>query len=285
LPRQIDPDWFTRNDSKLARAEQTLADAILNFELGAAAERDALAQAAFSAAVEFMIVSVGLGKELMAESDVEERLELLRFAAVKLWDWSRRVNGYPESHHGTPDRGPAYPYEVGFVLFEAAKGRDTTIPDLFEQTLSWWWTQLAVYPGRGYSTGQRPLNFKDVLEAAERAKGARPAQIAFLHLYGSWEESQGTLIDLWHTGDGPVRLLEVPMRTLEGPDIETLLRRFLAQEALYLKGPNAKELDQRHHSELARAWQIGCPKLSAEQRTALQMIAPAAVAPDIEPCL
>ena len=68
------------------------------------------------------------------------------------------------------------------MLFEAAKGGDTTIPDLFEQTLSWWWTQLAVYPGRGYSTGQRPLNFKDVLEAAYRADGARPAQIAFLHL-------------------------------------------------------------------------------------------------------
>jgi hypothetical protein len=80
-------------------------------------------------------------------------------------------------------------------------------------------------------------------------------------------------------------LLEVPMTTLDAPEIETLLRRFLAQEAAYLARPDAVTLDQRHHSELARAWQIGCAKLSAEQRSALQRLAPAEVAADIAECL
>ena len=203
---------------------------------------------------------------------------MLRFAAVKLWDWSRK-NGFDRPDHGVPDGSPAYPYEVGFAFFEAA--RSQALAGAAEQTMDWWWVQLAANPGRGFSTGRRPLNFEDVLLAAEDA-AIGPAHIAFLHLYGSWEESRGALTDVWGTVDGPVRLLLVPMRTLGADERTALMRRFLVQESEYVS--QLGTLDTGHHQKLASAWTAGCSALSATQIAELRALAPEVVRPDLAAC-
>ncbi len=174
LPRKFDPSWFTRHDAVLAKAETALA-----------------ADPSIENARTFMSAAMRVGTDILVTTgDHQARIDVLRFAAVKLWDWSRR-RGFDRPDHGLPDGGPAYPYEVGFAFFEAvAAGK--VVPEAMEQTMSWWWAQLAANPGRGSSSGQRPLNYRDVLTAASGA-ALGPQQLRFLYLYGSWEESRGEL--------------------------------------------------------------------------------------------
>jgi hypothetical protein len=262
LPRELDPSWFERDDGLLGAAEQRLAEA-----------------PTLENAQTFMSAALTVGKELVAESgDYPGKIEVLRFAAVKLWDWSRK-NGFDAADHGVPDGSPAYPYEVGFAFFEAAQSGAVAGAAL--QTMQWWWVQLATNPGRGLSTGKRPLNFQDVLSAAESA-ALGSSQIAFLHLYGSWEESRGALSTQWHSAEGPVRLLLVPMRDLPAADRVAVMRRFLQQERAYLD--NGGVLDKSHHQKLSEAWSRGCAALSAAQRLSLRDEAPAQVVSDLAAC-
>ena len=93
LPRALDPAWF---DEELLACEQAL-----------------LAEPKLENAKSFAASAVRRGKELMIlEGDHDARVDLLRFAAVKLWDVSRRF-GFEQDHHGFPEGMPAYPYEVG----------------------------------------------------------------------------------------------------------------------------------------------------------------------------
>ena len=263
LPRDLPDEWFTMQAGLLASAEQALA-----------------ATPSLENAQAFMSAALTIGKDILTESgDYQGKVEVLRFAAVKLWDWSRR-NGFDRPDHGVPDGSPAYPYEVGFAFFEASLA-GAGIPGAEAQTIEWWWAQLATNPGRGLSTGRRPLNFFDVLSAAENA-AIGSAQIAFLHLYGSWEESRGSLVDQWGTGEGPVRLLLVPMRRLSASDREAILRRFLIREGEYLASGGS--LDAGHHAKLTEAWTRGCAELSPAQRTDLRTLAPAAVLADLAAC-
>jgi hypothetical protein len=161
LPRTFDPSWFTRNDGALANAETALAN-----------------DPSIENARAFMSAAMRVGTDILVTSgDHEARIDVLRFAAVKLWDWSRRL-GFDRPDHGMPDGGPAYPYEVGVAFFEAA-AVGKVVPEAMGQTMSWWWAQLAANPGRGLSSGQRPLNYRDVLTAASAAP-LGPQHLRFL---------------------------------------------------------------------------------------------------------
>src|SRR5690606_27913288 len=103
-----------------------------------------------------------------------------------------------------------YPYEVGFAFFEAAPSGH---PDAMVQAIEWWVVQMAVDPGRGRSNGNRPLNYKDVLLAAEAHVG--PLELGWYYALGSWEESRGAMADSWGTPTGPVRMLEVVLPLLD----------------------------------------------------------------------
>lgn len=263
LPRQIDPTWFTRDDGELAAAEAAL-----------------IADPSLANAQRFEAVAVAMGKRIMVlEHSHERRVDLLRFAAVRLWNWSR-LQGFDEPHHGLPDGTPAYPYEIGFAFFEAAK-ENQGLPEGDAQVMQWWWLQLALDAGRGLANGRRPLNFDDVQVAADAALMG-PSQQAFIHLLGSYEESRGEMAARWGTDDGPVRLLATPLRTLAPPARATLLRRFLAQEATWLDAGGT--LDDNHHAALRAAWATACPTLDAATRSALRAEAPAAVLPDLVAC-
>jgi hypothetical protein len=262
LPRQLPDDWFTRKNGVLASAEQALAQS-----------------PTLEAAQTFMSAALTVGKDvLLVDGDYAGKVDVLRFAAVKLWDWSRQ-NGFDRPDHGLPDGSPAYPYEVGFAFFEAALA--DALPGAAQQTMDWWWAQLAANPGRGMSTGRRPLNFQDVLLATENA-GLGPAHIALLHLYGSWEESRGELSERWGSADSPVRLLLVPMRSLAAADRFSIMRRFLVHETEYLAGGGA--LDVEHHRALAEAWSAGCQELSLAQRAELRELASAELSADLAAC-
>jgi cytochrome c553 len=262
LPRELLDDWFTRQGGVLASAERALAT-----------------DPSLDNARTFMSAALTVGKDvLQRDGDYQGKVEVLRFAAVKLWDWSRQ-NGFDRPDHGAPDGSPAYPYEVGFAFFEASQAG--VLAGSERQTMEWWWTQLATNPGRGLSTGLRPLNFADVLSAAEGAEMG-PAEIGFLHLYGSWEESRGAVAATWGTGEGPVRLLLVPMRALPAADREVVLRRFLIREAEFLTAGGT--LDSGHHAKLAEAWTRGCAALASSVRASLRSLAPAAVAADLTAC-
>jgi len=262
LPRELKDDWFTRKGGVLATAEQTLAQT-----------------PTLEAAQAFMSAALTVGKDvLLVDGDYLGKVDVLRFAAVKLWDWSRK-NGFDRADHGVPDGSPAYPYEVGFAFFEASQAQ--AIAGAEKQTMDWWWAQLSVNPGRSFSTGRRPLNFEDVLLAAENA-ALGPSHIAFLHLYGSWEESRGALAERWGTADSPVRLLLVPMRQLSADDRVSIMRRFLVKESDHLA--QGGSLDADHHQKLAAAWSAGCQALSASQRSELRALAPDAVRSDLVAC-
>jgi hypothetical protein len=269
LPRQLQDHWFEIEVSSDG-TPRTLREL----------ERELAEQGTQQAAQRFMAAAVDVGKRLLVEEgDHEGRIELLRFAAVKLWDWSRR-NGFDQPDHGFPDHAPPYPYEVGFALFEAALA-DEPIPEAMQQVLQWWWAQLALHSGRGFSNGLRPLNYRDVLLVAESA-GAGPCAIAFLHLLGSFEESRGAMAELWGSERGPVRLLEVPMRRLDARGREIVMRRFLREEQARLGAGVALAAD--HHTLLASAWDAGCTGLDPEQRAALRALAPEQVAADLSAC-
>ena len=160
LPRELEDDWFTRKDGILATTERALA-----------------ATPSLETAQAFMSAALTVGKDiLLLQGDYQGKIDVLRFAAVKLWDWSRQ-NGFERADHGVPDGSPAYPYEVGFAFFEAMQA--DAFPGAAQQTMNWWWAQLAANPGRGVSTGRRPLNFEDVLLAAENAGlGSRARRVS-----------------------------------------------------------------------------------------------------------
>ncbi|WP_434424976.1 hypothetical protein [Nannocystis pusilla] len=263
LPRKIDATWFTRGDGMLAVAEAALAG-----------------DGSLDAAQAFLGAAVHLGTEiLITTGDHASRVELLRYAAVKLWDWQRRHGGFDGPDHGFPDGGPAFPYEVGFAFFEASFA--SGLPDATHQAFSWWMAQAAVNPGRGHTTGDRPLNWRNVLTVADSA-GAGPWTLTYLHLVGSLEESQGALADDFGTDRGPVRLLAVPLRRVAGPVRAALLRRFLTREAEFLADGGALTSD--HHVVLGNAWRDGCDGLTSEQRAELRALAPVEVATDLTAC-
>jgi hypothetical protein len=263
LPRTLDPSWFTRNDAVLAKAEQALA-----------------MDPSIENARTFMSAAMRVGTDILVTTgDHQGRIDVLRFAAVKLWDWSRR-NGFNRPDHGLPDGGPAYPYEVGFAFFEAAAA-GKAVPEAMGQTMSWWWAQLAANPGRGLSSGRRPLNYQDVLTAASGA-GLGPEHLRFLYLYGSWEESRGELAAAWGTELGPVRLLDVPLSSLALPDRLAVLLRFLRRETEFLNGGG--QLTQGHHRNLAQAWNRSCEQFTADQRATVRAAAPAEVWMDFAGC-
>ncbi|WP_143141217.1 hypothetical protein [Nannocystis exedens] len=263
LPRKIDATWFTRGDGALAVAEAALAS-----------------DGSLEAARAFATAAVHLGKEiLITTGDHAGRVELLRYAAVKLWDWQRRHGGFEGADHGFPDGGPAFPYEVGFAFFEAAFVNG--LPDAMDQAFSWWMAQAAVNPGRGQTTGDRPLNWRDVLTVADSA-GAGPWTLTYLHLVGSLEESQGALADDFGTDRGPVRLLAVPLRRVAGPVRAALMRRFLTREAAFLAGGGS--LTSEHHVVLGNAWRDGCDGLTPDERAELRALAPSEVAADLAAC-
>lgn len=259
LPRELDDEWFERRDAALATTEAALA-----------------ADPSLENAHAFMSAAVQIGKDVMVESgDHQARIDLLRFAAVKLWDWSRR-HGFYGDDHGFPDdeyadqgfRGsPAYPYEVGFAFFEA---EPAGLRDAFEQTTQWWWLQIAVDPGRGRSNGSRPLNYRDVLHAAEFEVG--PNQLAFLHLLGSWEESRGPLEDAFGTDVGPVRLLRVPLLHLPAADQIALWTRFFARLHAHLDAAGTMSAEFR--TELAGTWTATCDDLTPAQRATIRATSP-----------
>jgi hypothetical protein len=211
--------------------------------------------------------------------DHEARIDVLRFAAVKLWDWSRRM-GFDRPDHGLPDGGPAYPYEVGFAFFEAAAA-GKAVPEAMGQTMSWWWAQLAANPGRGLSSGRRPLNYQDVLTAASGA-ALGPRHLRFLYLYGSWEESRGELAAAWGTERGPVRLLDVPLSRLAPADRISVLLRFLRRETEFLNGGG--QLTQTHHRILAQAWNRSCEQLTVDERATVRAAVPPEVSTDFAEC-
>lgn len=263
LPRTFDPSWFTRSDAVLGKAEQALAS-----------------DPSIENARTFMSAAMRVGTDILVSTgDHHARIDVLRFAAVKLWDWSRRM-GFERPDHGLPDGGPAYPYEVGFAFFEAASaGR--AVPDAMEQTMSWWWAQLAANPGRGMSSGKRPLNYQDVLSAASAA-ALGPEHLRFLYLYGSWEESRGELAAVWGTEQGPVRLLDVPLTRLALPDRLAVMSRFLRRETEFLNGGG--QLTQGHHRMLAQAWNRTCEQFTADQRATVRAEAPTEVWADLAGC-
>lgn len=263
LPRHIDDEWFTRQDGRLPNAKANL---------------DALGDLA--SALEFQSAAISIGKEILVENgDHDGRIQLLRYAAVKLWDWRRRHGGFNGDDHGFPDGGPAFPYEVGFAFFEAALA--DAVPEAMEQAYSWWVAQIAVNTGRGLSNGERPLNWHDVLLAAESG-GAGPNALARLHLIGSFEESRGMLLDDFGTARGPVRLLAVPLRHANASLSESLLARFFDRESEHeLSGGT---FDEPHRAELADAWGGGCMTLSSAQRDALRERAPEALRSSLAAC-
>lgn len=263
LPREIDPAWFTRDDGLLRTTEAALANP------GTIVEARA-----------FMSAAIRIGKEiLIADGDHRGRIELLRYAAVKLWDWQRRYGGFDGADHGFPDDGPPFPYEVGFGFFEAAQSN--AVPDAMAQTMAWWAAQAAVNPGRGKTSGARPLDWRDVLLVAE-GSGQGPSTLTLLHLIGSWEESQGALADDFGTNRGPVRLLAVPLRHVDAATATKLLRRFFVREAAFLVGGGV--LTAEHHTLLREAWESSCPSLTASDRGALRAVAPIEVASDLVAC-
>jgi hypothetical protein len=262
LPRDVDEAWF---EVELDDAGSTLG----------AAEQALLDEPTVENAQRFMSLAIEVGARLIAGGDPElgsgsdhyARIQLLRLVAVKLWEWSRRQDDFESTDHGFPQGTPAYPYEVGFTFFEAAQAE--AVPDAWIQTMQWWWAQLVVDAGRGHSNGRRPLNYRDVLIAAESA-GLGPNTLVFLHLYGSWEESRGELADQFGEEVGPARLLAVPLRNVDARTQEMLWRRFLVREAQWLA--DGGTLSQAHHDELSAAWSDNCDTLSPEQRDTLRAL-------------
>jgi hypothetical protein len=263
LPRSINPVWF---EIPLDGDGSTLRDAELALVTDGSVE----------SAQRFMAFAVALGNRILAGSDPKlsrpsdhgQRIQLLRFAAVRLWEWSRAQDDFADPERGFPIGTPPYPYEVGFAFFEAAHA-DALATDAWRQTIEWWWVQLTLDAGRGASNGQRPLDYADVLDAAAQA-GLGPNALVFLHLWGSWEESRGTMEDLWGTDLGPARLLSTPMYTLPSHGIALLFRRFLHREAQWLA--QGGTLEPAHHDALANAWATHCAMLSNADRSELRSI-------------
>jgi hypothetical protein len=275
LPAPVQaPPWFRW-------LPRDLPDVYLDWEVGG--DRDTV-RAAMTAlrdeptnenAWHLMSTAVAAGREIFAlESDPVGRADLLRLAAVKLFEWSRQQD-FDGPMHGFPDRTPPYPYEIGFAIFESPD----SFPGGYEEVMEWWWVQLSLDAGRGFSDGRRPLDYRDVLLAAEGA-GLGPNAIVFLHLLGSYEESRGELAMRFGESVGPARLLEVPMRHADARTKSVLLRRFFRREAEWIAGGG--ELSADHHAQISRAWEVACADL--EDSEALRALAPIEIASDLATC-
>lgn len=255
LPHQVDFGWFDRLNGMLDAA------------IGAYDEDPSI-----DTAHALLAAAVSVGNELEIEGEHEARIDLMRWCAVKLWDWSRTQSFY-ETHHGFPDDpwgdigavgSPAYMTEVGFALFDAAGAADDPEP-LTRQALQWWLAQMSADYGRGRSTGSRPLDYHALLTAAQTIVG--PNEIAWYYVLGSWEESRGALIDMWGSADGPVRLLPAALPYVP-PDLLPLLwRRFVAREAEHAIGGGT--FTPEHLSLFQRAWTATCGELDDNTREQL----------------
>lgn len=224
-----------------------------------------------------MSTAVGVGREIFAiEGDAVGRADVLRLAAVKLFEWSRQQD-FDGPMHGFPDRTPPYPYEIGFAIFESPD----SFPGAYEEVMEWWWVQLSLDSGRGFSDGRRPLDWHDVLVAAEGA-GLGPNAIALLHLIGSYEESRGELSSRFGEIVGPARLLEVPMRHVDARTKAALLRRFLRREREWISGGGSLSTD--HGSQVARAWEAACADLDDATRLELRALAPPEISAYLAGC-
>ena len=273
LPRELETSWITRP----VRAEgetttvQDAAKALHDSPSYANAWR--LNSAAFATS-----------RELRAEAEHFASIQVIRFAAVKLWEWSR-LQGFDRDHHGFPDEetdeaanfAPAYPYEVGFAFFETARDGGRGIPEAWKQAIEWWWVQLAVHDGRGRSSQLRPLNFADVIEAADEA-GLGPNAITLLYLYGSFEESRSpefTELDIFGTGQGSVRYFGRVLDRLEDqPDvIVALWKRLLRHQVTWLEEKSGRELNRDHLTSIEAAWTSSTANLPAASLDELRAIA------------
>jgi hypothetical protein len=228
-------------------------------------------------AVQFMDTAFAAGRRLVGfDGNYTGRLELLRFAAVKLWGWSLE-RGFEDDDHGMPDAveriAPSYPYEVGFAFFEQAQD-GVRVEESWRQSIEWWWVQLATHPGRGRSSNQRPLEYGDVLTAAKGA-GLGPNALVFLHLLGSWEESLGELADEIGTDRGSVRLLRVPLEAVDGPTAVKLWIRFFKKQEEWVTEGN--DLTIGYLDALRTTWMGTCSTLSAQEAEAVRSVAGSAV--------
>ena len=113
LPRQLPDDWFTRKDGVLAAAEQALAEA-----------------PSLETAQTFMSAALTVGKDvLLLDGDYAAKVDVLRFAAVKLWDWSRQ-NGF---ERGGPSWRP-----IRVVACRRGGGRSTSRTSCWRQKTRAW---------------------------------------------------------------------------------------------------------------------------------------------------
>lgn len=254
LPRQIDFGWFDRSNG------------LLDAAIGAYDEDPTI-----DTAHQLLDAAVTVGYQLAAEDEQESRVDLMRWTAVKLWDWSRAQSFY-ESHHGFPDDpwgefddvgSPAYMTEVGFALFDAA---GAGVPHAEEEAMRWWLAQLAVDYGRGRSTSlRRPLDYHAVLTAARSI--ASPNDIAWFYVLGSWEESRGALIDQWGTQDGPVRLLPTALPHVPQDLLAPLWFRFVEMESAHAIAGGT--FTTEHLNLFQRAWSATCQDLDDNAREQL----------------
>lgn len=250
LPRQIDNDWFDRSNGLLDQA------------IGAY-EDDPTIETAHA----LLDASIAVGFELASDDEHESRINLMRWTAVKLWDWSRQQSFY-EDHHGFPDEmwgidnvgSPPYMAEVGFALYES--GLDSAN----EEAARWWLAQMAADYGRGRSTGlRRPLDYHALLTASQGIAG--PNETAWFYVLGSWEESRGELIDFWGTEDGPVRLLPPALPFVPDDLLPLLWFRFVEREADHAIGGGT--FTPGHLSLFQRAWSATCDKLDSNTKEQL----------------
>ncbi len=262
LPRQIDFDWFDR------------AGGTLDAAIGAYDDDPTI-----DTAHALLEAAVTVGAQLGAEGEHQSRIDLMRWASVKLWDWSRTQSFY-EPHHGFPDEpwgsfgevgSPAYMSEVGFALSDAA---GAGVPFAKEEALRWWLAQMAADYGRGRSTGlRRPLDFHALLTGAQGI--AAPNEMAWFYVLGSWEESRGDLIDMWGTSDGPVRLLPAALPYVPPELLPLLWRRFVNREAEHAIGGGS--FTPEHLNLFQRAWTATCAQLDDNTREQLVATTPDAL--------
>lgn len=247
LPRKIDEQWFLMRDGAL----QIALD-------------DFRARPTDETAQSFMNEAVETGKQLLSTAeDHDGRIELLRFAAVKLWEHSR-ARGFDAEDYGFASLGPHYPYEIGFAFFEATQ--DGIIGSRgWHETRRWWWAQLAVNAGRQQSTLERPLNYADVLDAFDR-DGAGPNEMLYLFLKGSYEDSFGARGDLFGTGEGLERLLPLAVPAIPDEALGAVWLRHFEYEATQTQ----REFDPAYFAQLEHAWSLTCDRMTETDRDALQ---------------
>ena len=253
LPRSFSNDWFGRAGNALDSA------------IGAYEEDPNI-----DTAHDLLTAAVAVANELSIEGLHAEQVDVMKWVAVKLWDWSRQQSFY-EDHHGFPDEpwgmlddvgSPDYIGEVGFALADAA---GAGLEGAQREAVGFWLAQVATNYGRGRSTGLRPVDYSSLLTNAAGIVG--PNEMAWLYVLGSWEESRGALIDLWGSGDGPVRLLPAALPHVPVDLLPLLWRRFVEREADHAIGGGM--FTPEHLSLFQRAWEATCADLDDNTREQL----------------